>query len=218
VLPVSPIAFSDVTGEDGRWGWSFRPENASDQWRFFGRIDLFAPGINYTNDDYVVTAHASDGFAWGSANRSIRLTIIRDSDPTVTVTTEVGTIDWNASEPILLEGTAWDDIGVVEVEMRIDMGAWVPVDGTAIWSTHLDVSELPEGLHTIKMRASDGSHYSPEITITMSIDRPEDDGDGPDGGPFASAPTWLWLVLIILAIVLVTGALAWRHRQRKGPA
>ena len=220
VLQPSPIDLVDVPDDDYQWGRFFRPVKDSNKWRFYGRIDVFmdAAATSLTTDDYVVRAHACDGVVWGIDNRTIRLIIFQNMEPTLDITTDVRIIDWSVAESILLEGTAWDDIGVVAVERRINDGEWEPVNGTTAWSTWLDVSELPEGNHTVSLRADDGTMYSHVSYIPVSIDRPEDEGDGPDGGLLASTPTWLWLVLIIVAIILVTGALAWRHRQRKGPA
>ena len=215
VLQPSPIDLFDVPDDDYQWGRFFRPGKDSNKWRFYGRIDVFldAGATNLTSVDYVVRAHACDGAFWGIDNRTIRLIIFQNMGPTLDITTDVRIIDWSVAESILLEGTAWDDIGVVAVERRIDGGEWEPVNGTTTWSTWLDVSELSEGNHTVSLRADDGTMYSHVSYIPVSIDRPEDDGDGPDGGPFASAPTWLWLVLIIAVAALVAGALVWRRRR-----
>lgn len=69
-------------------------------------------------------------------------------------------------------GDASDMDGEVEhVEVKIDDGRWREANGTSPWNTTWDTTLWESGNHTITARAWDGSDYSENETINVTVDR-----------------------------------------------
>ncbi len=67
------------------------------------------------------------------------------------------------SDTVTISGTASDPDGdeqLVSVEIQINDGDWIQVEGTTTWSYEWDVSQLT-GSYAIKARSYDGEDYSP---------------------------------------------------------
>jgi len=63
---------------------------------------------------------------------------------------------------------------IQKVELRIDMGVWVVVDGTTTWEFVLNTTILGNGWHDISVRAFDGGEYSDEVMVRVLVDNPEE--------------------------------------------
>ncbi len=61
------------------------------------------------------------------------------------------------SGPILITGTASDNVSVSLVECSIDNGSWAAASGTTNWTFSLNTQNQLNGLHTISARATDSS-------------------------------------------------------------
>lgn len=69
-----------------------------------------------------------------------------------------------------LTGAAYDSDGTVErVELRVDDGGWKQANGSSFWSFELDTRTLSRGRHTVQIRCFDGTDYSEEISVTVSV-------------------------------------------------
>ncbi len=71
---------------------------------------------------------------------------------------------------ISVQGYAFDTEEIVKVEIRIDMGPWIIVDGTSGWSYRLNLSDIAVGPHSLEARAFDGIIYS-NVSVNIIIDR-----------------------------------------------
>jgi predicted transcriptional regulator len=97
------------------------------------------------------------------------------------------------------------------VEIRIDTGDWVLVNGTTNWSISVNVTDLPGGNHTLEVRAWDGYHYGMSETITFVVETPPDPkrADLSLDDPLLEDPIVLTVTfgsfsILLLALVAVT--------------
>ncbi len=117
---------------------------------------------------YTVSVKVYDGSGNEDEN-SIEL-IVDNQDLPVVVMERPGNVV--AKGNVTLTGTAYDpDLGdeVVLVELRIDEGKWIPVDGTVAWSQVWDTATVDDGLHTLWARAFDGTDYSFATSIVLYV-------------------------------------------------
>ncbi len=122
----------------------------------------------------------------------------------------IGTPDSEAtiSDTYTISGNASDDDGTVEgVEIRIDDGPWVKVNGTMSWSYEWDTTHESNGEHTIYVRSHDGRNYSTEVSVHVEV------YNLPHGDPVAGQVFW-W-VMIGLVIVIAGAGLISEVRRRK---
>jgi len=88
--------------------------------------------------------------------------------PTVSITspTEGATVNGTVS----ITGTASDSDGTVQsVEVKIDSGTWQTATGTTSWSYSWDSTGVSDGTHTIYARSYDGTDYSTEDSVTVTV-------------------------------------------------
>ena len=72
---------------------------------------------------------------------------------------------------LAVRGAATDPEGVVRaVEVRVDEGPWQPASGAANWSFGLDTRALPNGVHRVQARASDGAQWSDADTVWFVVE------------------------------------------------
>ena len=90
--------------------------------------------------------------------------------PTVTITyPSDGT---TVSGVLTIQGKASDEDGnetIQKVEIRIDDGNWIVVNGTTSWSYEWNTSQVENGEHTIYARAYDGELYSDIASIKVNV-------------------------------------------------
>ena len=71
-----------------------------------------------------------------------------------------------------IQGTCSDDKkGVAAVEISIDQGDFLPVNGTTIWYYELDTTLLDDGSHDLVIKAYDPEKNIAEKTISIIIDK-----------------------------------------------
>lgn len=129
---------------------------------------------------YEIRMQARDDLGALSDVRNLTLEVVSEiivnKLPTVVIT---GPIDGDEiSELFKVKGTANDEDGTIDsVELSIDGGGWQVVQGTDSWSLVMDASQLTLGEHTISLRSHDGTEYSQEVTITIMVVEPKENGD-----------------------------------------
>ncbi len=121
---------------------------------------------------------------------------VRNLPPTVSIDALANLTNLTGMLPI--NGTSSDDEIVTEVQVSIDGGPWAMANGTSRWTYILDCDSLPQGTHTISVRAFDGTEYSHEQTVEIDVHGPYDDNQ--DDEPL---PDWLPAVIALCAIGLL---------------
>ncbi len=72
-----------------------------------------------------------------------------------------------------LTGSASDPDGVVvRVEFQVDGSTWTIANGTSAWRADWDTRSLPNGPHVVSARSFDGSNYSPQTRVNVTVDNP----------------------------------------------
>lgn len=112
-----------------------------------------------------------------------------------------------------ITGVASDEDGSIEkVEIQIHNGSWQDVQATASWTYAWNTKEMDNGEYIIRVRSYDGTDYSPEVSITVTVNNKEDSDD--DGMEIAGIDAIIVIPIIIACISLViVGAFA-RTRSR----
>ncbi len=88
-------------------------------------------------------------------------------------------------DKITIKGSVSDEDGAVEkVKISINKEEWntINLDGTTSWEFIWNTEDVDNGEYTIKVRSHDGTNYSEEVTITVTVDNTV--GDDDDGGSF----------------------------------
>lgn len=72
---------------------------------------------------------------------------------------------------IIIEGYTDDvDSQVEYVEVRIDLGLWNEISGNPYWGYFWNTSTVSDGQHTIYARSFDGTDYSQEFMVNVTVD------------------------------------------------
>lgn len=103
-----------------------------------------------------------------------------DTDPEVSIESpsDGDSLEWTAD----VQGTASDDVGLFEVQIKVDNGSFSKVsssfnsdytegDWSYAWKTNL----FQNGEHTLTVKAMDTSFNSSTDTVTVDVSNPEDD-------------------------------------------
>jgi hypothetical protein len=151
-LPGGALERVEVRIGGGSWGIA----NGSDDWTYRVSIWSFQHGEN------IIEARAYDGIEF---TPTISITIIVDAIPEILERE----LSWG-QDMVWIRGTARDDDGLEYVEMRFDDGGWFVVNGTTSWDHTVYPYELPDGDHTVEIRAFDGKFYSEVVTDEFSMD------------------------------------------------
>ena len=116
------------------------------------------------------------------------------------------------SGTVAIRGTAAVKDGeVVMVEISIDGGEWIRVNGTETWTFDWDSRTVGDGVHSISARSHDGDEYSDEASVTITVHN-DKDKDGDD--EWYEEPVYIGgLTSIIIVIVVVVAALFFRKRN-----
>ncbi|UCE38003.1 MAG: VCBS repeat-containing protein [Thermoplasmata archaeon] len=136
-----------------------------------------------------------DDLTWSTEATEILIVKDTNQKPTVEI---ISPDDGERVSGILtISGTATDlDGEVVEVQIRIDDGAWESAQGTSDWSFQLDTNLYSKGEHIITVRASDGEENSEEISFSIVIFQKGEDGD-------EDPPAFLIIGLVVIVILVV---------------
>ncbi len=123
-----------------------------------------------------ISAESEGRSAWNvtgiESEREVLLTLDR-TPPEVTIgyPTEGASIN---GTPLPASGTAWDPYqledqpGILLVEARLDDGPWSAANGTGSW--HFGLAGLPEGVHTLTVRAWDRAGNSNLSAVGFEVD------------------------------------------------
>ena len=107
-----------------------------------------------------------------------------------------------------IEGTAHDEDGeVVMVEIRIDDGSWIHVEGTTHWSYEWDTTNVSNGEYTIYARSYDGEDHSEEVNITVDVHNPTEE-------EMMYGEIFFWTAVVLVVIIALVG-LGLELRRRK---
>jgi hypothetical protein len=155
----------------------------------------------------VLTATDDDG---AKIQDTTTVTIVRANEkPTVAVTTPT------AGEVVkvytVFRGTADDDLGVMEVQVRIDDGAWTTANGLTEWSFDFNPANYVTGQHTLKVRAKDtDDEFSREVVVQFVVEGKEEPSDDTEGLSF----TVVAAALVIVALVVLAAAVLMSRKRR----
>jgi len=132
---------------------------------------------NLSMGNHTIYLKVQDNLNAWSGEVSAALTITPNKIPTVSIISpEDGE---KVKGKVTIKGTASDEDGNVEkVEISINKEEWLPAFGTGTWSFEWDTSRVKNGEYIIKVRCYDGSDYSDEITIAITVENKEDNGNG----------------------------------------
>src|SRR5437867_3660338 len=118
-------------------------------------------------DDLASTSTASN-YMWLTPNKcnDIHSCPVETGDavpPTITI--DVPSNHSSASSTLTVRGSAFDNIAIRAIEVRVDGGPWMPASGTTSWTASLS---LAVGNHTIDARATDfaGNQKTVDISLT----------------------------------------------------
>ena len=79
------------------------------------------------------------------------------------------------SGTVSITGTASDSDGTVQsVQVKIGSDAWATASGTTSWSYSWDTTGYSDGSYTILARSYDGTDYSTNASITVTVDNTPD--------------------------------------------
>jgi hypothetical protein len=134
-----------------------------------------------TYGEHTVEARAFDGYEYSETES---VTFYVDNPPAIS---EINIEDGQTLGGVVeINGTASDDKGVEKVEVQIDGGDWVEVDGGESWRYTLDTTELADGAHKLKVRGYDGESYSDLLELDFNVDQPPEVADIniEDGGTY----------------------------------
>jgi len=93
--------------------------------------------------------------------------------PTVSITSPSDGATVNGT--VSIQGTASDSDGSVQsVQVKIDSGSWDNATGTTSWAYSWDSTGVSDGSHTIYARSYDGTDYSSETSVTVTVDNTPD--------------------------------------------
>jgi hypothetical protein len=112
----------------------------------------------------------------------------------------------SAVSPVGVTGTAFDNIAIQKVELRVDGGAWTTAAGTTSWTGSFP---LAVGNHTIDARVTDTSGNSKAAGISLSVT--------PGGPPFDILSILPEIVVVLIAVAAVAGLLIYRRRKKARP-
>jgi len=158
---------------------------------------------------YVVRARNGVGEGPASNEASATPSAPANQPPTCTITAPIP--NETISGVYAVRGIATDPDGVVQsVEVRIDGGPWSAATLGPSWSYAWNTTTMSDGSHSISARSYDGTNYSAEVSVTISV---RNAGTPPPGDP-TFEQRWLWAALL-LAIVLGILFLILFLRRRK---
>jgi len=162
VTDSGKLRFSYKSGE-GVWGEPVLYESSGRQLAVFG-----------SNDGNVYALDAGTGEAVWSFSAGGRLGGISEKNGVFYFGTSNGmfyslspspicSISWPQNGgavgdwPVAVEGTAYSDLGLQMVEVRLEGGNWQPAAGTYMWRADIDFTSQPYGAFRVECRASDAS-------------------------------------------------------------
>ena len=120
------------------------------------------------------------------------------------------------NKTIYLSGKTWDPnnpITIESVEISVDKGNWITMNGTYEWNHEWNTSAVENGEHTLRFRAYDGEHYSDEVTITVIVNNKDDSDKSEDG--WYEEPFYLGGLVAAIIFVVVIAVISIRKRNEQ---
>ncbi|UCG68762.1 MAG: hypothetical protein JSV09_13300, partial [Thermoplasmata archaeon] len=185
---------SDITWKimDGQWNHEYRDTRSLER------------------GEHKITVSATDSVG---QNSMASITVLIDSEePEVEITTDVDSVEMG--EPLVLQGTALDDIEVEKLYLVIDDNEIIDITFKLIngnWEYQLDTSDMLEGRHTFSIMAFDRVDNEAfddiRIKFVQETTDLEESGEGSVGesdeeGFLESVGTEM-IALIVIIIVLI---------------
>jgi PKD repeat protein len=125
---------------------------------------------NVDNGFHILYARGYDG-EYYSPLAMVTLQVYNNHPPVLSITRPWE--DQTIKGKTRVQGWATDKDGnatLTLVELMIDAGDWIMVQGTTLWLYELNTSELTNGYHTLSARAFDGSSYSEIFSRVVKVD------------------------------------------------
>src|SRR5438552_1985741 len=69
-----------------------------------------------------------------------------------------------------IRGTANASLGIAAIQVHVDGGEWQKATGSVTWTFDLNTTALSDGPHRNAARTFDGTHYTSEATIDVTVD------------------------------------------------
>lgn len=102
--------------------------------------------------------------------------------PTVAITSPSPGAVWSGVSTVT--GTAFDDVALARVEIKVDGGSYETASGLTSWSLGLDTRALSNGAHTLTAQATDTANNSAVASVAFTVSNV-----GPDAPPGISIVT-----------------------------
>lgn len=148
----------------------------------------------------VMTGH---GY-WSTSAQSNITVVVSNEQPLVNITSPVA--ERAVKGRVKVTGTASDPDGTIaSVEISIDNGDWIEVQGTDDWTYVWNTKDMINGVHYLKVRSFDGELYSNDHEIFLAVDN-EDDDDS----------KLVAMLLGLIVVILVIGIVLFLAIGRKG--
>jgi len=163
-----------------------------------------------------IALSVSDGLGT-FGNATVNITVRRSQDYRPVVTIAFPANGSTVSGTVTVNGTAWDDVSVAGVYIKIDNEAWGSVSGALNWFYHwnTNTTKYPNGAHTITVKATDGTQSSDEVRITVIVNNtnpPKPPVTPPDG---KTDNTMLYIGIGLVVVFGAAGAAAFLMMRRK---
>jgi len=169
---------------------------------------------NFTNSSLSVGTHTinfkvQDNYGVWSEPATTTLTVNESIPanklPIITITGPENGAELKGT--VTIKGTASDPDGMVEtVDILVD-GEWFQATGTTTWEYELDTTKLENWDYVLKVLAFDGTDYSEDALLNITVANEKEDDGGDDGPGFEAAG-------VVLGIFLA--AVWWKRKNRTG--
>jgi hypothetical protein len=157
---------------------------------------------NLSNGQHTIHIRSYDGKDYSTESSIVVMVdnaVILNQRPVLQITSPSTGIKISGS--VNISGTASDMDGLVlKVEIKIDNGNWILVEGTDSWNYILDTTELSNGMNTIYIRSYDGEDYSEETSLILEVDNPS---KVKESNMFETMGLWLGIIIIVVIITLL---------------
>lgn len=118
-----------------------------------------------------ITVWVDDSRGW-NVSASVNMTVVKANEPPTT-TIDLPSEGAPVSGPVQISGVCIDPEGaVVTVSVQVDDGDWLPATGGQSWSFVLDTTNLSNGKHVVRAKASDGTLESPIAIRNITVHNP----------------------------------------------
>lgn len=112
-------------------------------------------------------------------------------------------------ETYSITGSAHDEDGtVVAVDISIDGGPWIPVNGTTSWSYEWDTTEVDNGEHTIHARCLDDDGAYDIASVVVDVHNPTEE-------EMMYGEIFFWTAVVLVVVIAITGLLLEVKRRKK---